>query len=655
MKMSNRFYIQPFLMAVAFCLIASSYNFLFFNAPLNGDEPHYLVITSAITDFQSFELTEAYQQEFRLRNLYPSGLAPVDAQPEERNTHAIEGPNGLYSIHGIGLPLILSPLYAIFGPAGAKITLFILFSFCIPVMWSFTKQFSQNNIVISISLIATLFSFTFVTASVQIFPDLITGFILLILIVYFNVFLEQKCISKSSNFNSIKPKITYLAVLVTLAFLPWLHLKNAAPALVGTCALFLVTMQYYGWRLSLLGLFPLFLSLALLAGYNHFAFDNVFGPYTDESSLEFSKNSLVVFLGLHLDQLHGIFLQNPIMVIGLLYLVPFFCWNWRIALLCLTLYISIILPNAMHITAPFGGYSFGGRFTWAAACVFLFPTLFGLSRLANSNKNFFYFFTASIVAFQAYLFLRFSFNGPTSLYNNGMQDWLYASNSYYAPFQRFMPAFYNPSWALDYVTNYLYIILIFCVIGISFFWFILTEKKFLRFAGSYFFFLLSTVIITSIVTAKPHHREGYVIEKTWHYSGRELLTQLGVKTADALSVFSTNHGRGFLTFGPYLSLPRGSYSFEMAFSSTNPTKDIVGTWDVVYYGNGVHHVLSSGQIPGTQGERKTIHGTFSLGNQFKNKHDYPDESYHKVEVRSYFLGNGELSVYSLNIHKIKYL
>ncbi|HWB14338.1 MAG TPA: hypothetical protein VG826_34250 [Pirellulales bacterium] len=101
-------------------------------------------------------------------------------------------------------------------------------------------------------------------------------------------------------------------------------------------------------------------SLALLGWYNHYAFGKATGPYGNDG-LEVQVNNLVVFFGLHFDQSQGIFLQQPLWLLGLIGLGPMWCASRRRFLWWILMYAATIVPNTLHPNW-YGGYSFVGRF-----------------------------------------------------------------------------------------------------------------------------------------------------------------------------------------------------------------------------------------------------------------------------------------------------
>ncbi len=130
--------------------------------------------------------------------------------------------------------------------------------------------------------------------------------------------------------------------------MPWLHLRLTAPALVllGGYAYARVATDK---RHPFLPIVPVGLSLALLSLYYQVAFEgNPVGPYTSGAiSLDVKKVGMI-FLGLHLDRMHGMFMQQPLLLLGLVGIVPLVRAAPRFAILLGTLYLSIIVPNAAH-------------------------------------------------------------------------------------------------------------------------------------------------------------------------------------------------------------------------------------------------------------------------------------------------------------------
>ncbi|HEX7380122.1 MAG TPA: hypothetical protein VF278_23575, partial [Pirellulales bacterium] len=197
-----------------------------------------------------------------------------------------------------------------------------------------------------------------VHASSQLFPDLPAGILLL--------FLAGRAMTTGAR----PPNLSWrdLLAAAALAWLPWLHVKYVAAALMA-----------FGWqavasrsRKSLLDAVALAGSLALLAWYNRFAFGKASGPYGPGDGLSPGLNSFIVFMGLHFDQAHGMFLQQPLWLLGLVGLAPMWRASRSTCLCWMLLYAAAILPNAMHPNW-YGGGSFIGRFGATAVLLWAIP------------------------------------------------------------------------------------------------------------------------------------------------------------------------------------------------------------------------------------------------------------------------------------------
>lgn len=93
----------------------------------------------------------------------------------------------------------------------------------------------------------------------------------------------------------------------------------------------------------------------------------------------------MVFLGLHLDGMHGAFAQQPLLLLGLIGIVPLVWRNPRFAVLLGIVYLSIIVPNAAHPNW-YGGWSFAGRFGWASVSLWVFPLSYALKWLWDRTR-----------------------------------------------------------------------------------------------------------------------------------------------------------------------------------------------------------------------------------------------------------------------------
>jgi len=421
---------------------------------VTGDEPHYLVMSSGIVKHGSLEQTAPYREEFKTREIYTHGLAPVDAQPSPENTHAVLGPNGLFNVHNIGLPLLLAIPFLIGGVVGAKLIMVFFGSLVVVVAWKFSSHFSQDKTLRFWAVIAATISLPLIPASNQIYPDVLAGLIALTGLYWFFTIHERRSVGLEA------------LLAVTVVFLPWLQIKFAATCVVLVLS---ITAKIYFQSRDLKKIIRIFIiagtSCLVLAAYNYYAFGKTSGPY-QSGALEVSKTSLMVLLGLHFDQNQGFILQNPVNLIGILAIGWMYKLNRSFSIVWALVFLSLIVPNALH-PGWYGGGSFSGRFQWAAAITFIIPTICGLLFIAKSKEKIFKAIIFCGALLQLYFFYQYAIGG-VNLYNKGAGTWFDAYPIFYHPLHGWLPMLYDSSWAYGYWPNYSWMLLIGCLLLVGF-------------------------------------------------------------------------------------------------------------------------------------------------------------------------------------------
>lgn len=426
---------------------------------LTGDEPHYLVLASAIAHWGTFEQSKAYLLEFKNNDFYNWNIREDFVSPQ--NTHALLGKNGLFNIHNVGLPLLLALPLKIKGVLGAQLTMLLLSAFLPFFVFLFACRFSKNQKNIFYSVLLSSIALPFIPASFRIFPDILAG--ILSLAALYGVFFY-------SSMNYLKKII----LIFCIAFLPWLQIKFSAAAFILFFAfLFLEFLNYKKIKyfnpsnkiIVLLFLIIFSISFLLLAYYNFYAFDSVFGPYSN-GALVLNKTNFMVLLGLFLDQNHGFLMQNPIHFVGVFYCAYLYYYNRFAFWVWLLVFLSFVIPHSMHPNW-YGGASFVGRFQWAATCVFVIPTVLGLihilekinhQQIQNNLKLFCIklFFCFSI-ALQLYFYHRYM-RKLIHIFNKDENTPFDSYSVFYRHFlDHYLPMFYNSNLAFSYFPNYFWI------------------------------------------------------------------------------------------------------------------------------------------------------------------------------------------------------
>ncbi len=582
---------------------------------VTGDEPHYLVMASGITRYGVFEQTIPYREEFKTREIYKPGLAPVDAEPSPKIQHIAQGPNGLYNVHNIGLPLILSFSFMLGGVLGSKIFMIIISGLAVVVAWKISGLLTVDSKTRFLSTLATCVALPLIPAANQIYPDILAGIIALSGIYWFMT---------TNMHRSAFIEGFWAAAIV---FLPWLQVKFAAPCVILIIAL---TIRIYLKskdikRIARL-LFPAILSFSILAFYNHYAFGRFSGPY-QSGALHLSKSSLMVLFGLHFDQNQGFLLQNPLMLVGVFSVGALFVHSKKLTLLWLLIFLSLIVPNSLHPNW-YGGWSFSGRFAWAAAIVFILPTLCGLVRLAEANYKAYRLIVGSAMILQLYFFCQYLFPG-IDLYNKPSSTWFYNYSIFYFPIHSWMPAFYNVNWAYSYGPNVGWFVVILFILSLGF----AASMRLLKFSSKAVSFSLTVVFL--IIFASGFI--GKAGNKEMAFSGKNLPSQSGQVQGASRVAIQGRDSPGYVTFGPYCSLRKGSYRITLRYSSLAPINQSIGKRDIYDANNRVQ--IAAYPLYGTGGEVKALDTSFTV-----------DKRHLRLfEFRNYWNGISDIQIHAIEL------
>ncbi len=328
------------------------------------------------------------------------------------------------------------------------------------------------------------------------------------------------------------------------------------------------------------------ISVLLLACYHSYAFGNIAGPFGSQP-LALSKTALMVLLGVHFDQNQGLLLQNPIFFVGVLFLVPFVLRDKLVGLTFVLLLGALLVPSAMH--DQYGGHSFVGRFTWAAAAIFIIPTLYGLLWIFDKSRKVFVLLVACAMALQAYLFFIYTFTNA-DLYRAHSGTWLDAYSLFYRPIHQWLPALYNSKWAFFYAPNF-----VFLGIGLA----LVAAGAVIHFrprlvsprSVAVFVAGVAMAIFAGGIAPCEHCRPGFSI-----FAASSLPSATGVVEGTDLVAKPGMHAPGFLSFGPFVRLRDGSYQLQIAYATDAPAGSAVGHATVTANEGTQTEVLAHGDL-----------------------------------------------------------
>jgi hypothetical protein len=331
--------------------------------PVTGDEPHFLIIAESLLRDGDLWVANNYAQATPVTDALGSDWSADDVSKHSRG----------FSLHSAGLGLLLMPAYAAGGAAGAKY--FLALTLGLVVSWLFYAIARDTGLTrgwaCAFALTAAL-NLPFLAGANQIFADLPGGIVIL-----HAAWLVVRGLRRR-DFS------TRALVLIGMdcGALPWLHLR------LGAAALILLAFAVWGVlstvpreriaraALPLLTAAPFYLLLAL---FYFIAFQRVFGPFSANDLSNDPKLVLMIFAGLHLDSVQGIFLQAPFFFLGLVGIVPFARANRAGALCVVLVYLVALAPGAMSFNW-YGGTGLAGRYAWDGIGLWILPmaSAFGL-------------------------------------------------------------------------------------------------------------------------------------------------------------------------------------------------------------------------------------------------------------------------------------
>ncbi len=301
---------------------------------LSGDEPHYLLITHSLVHDGDLRVQNNYFQE-DYRNFYLGKIGPHLAA------------NTPYSIHGIGLPILLVPGYALAGLAGSLVTLALLGA----MLWRgiYLAAFLLTGNREASVLAACVFGLTSpaLFLSVSVYPELPAAVIVTLVAVRLLRSVEKT------------PLVT-LGWALLIATLPFFHMKFIPLAGVLWGALAYRSERSRASVLSAAAMGALALALF------YFATTGSFDPTASYGRQRIFLSAIPIgLLGLFFDQEFGLLPVSPVYLIGLAGLVPLLRRHFFFGVVSLLVLAVVALPGAAHPLWS-GGNSPAARFLFPA-------------------------------------------------------------------------------------------------------------------------------------------------------------------------------------------------------------------------------------------------------------------------------------------------
>jgi hypothetical protein len=399
----------PVVLALAVCIGQ--------HLPPTGDEPHYLIIADSVVSDGDLNLENNYKGDSQTRRMF-GNLLP----------HVYNVPRGWIPAHMPGLGILLAIPLALGGLIGVRLALILLAGALPWTLMSWLDDRLPTGLAASLTLGLTL-TFPFVFDASQIYPDLPGGVIVTALAVWLITQIENR-----------EGGLRWAGFWLIVGALPWLHVKFMGPTIVFLIGGLMAARRIDRGRRALDPLWtaPLVLiGLGSLAAYHQWAYGSPFGARgTRELTTSWSRGTMM-FLGLHLDQSQGMFVQQPFLLAGVAALAAFVRMRPRLSLFWMALYASAIVPNSMEL-ARYGGGGPVGRFGWTAAWLWSIPLGVALVPRRHTLARDLYPAVVVSLAYQAALAVRW-LPAPQVLFPhlNDPRDSLFP-----AVFRPWLPSFY---------------------------------------------------------------------------------------------------------------------------------------------------------------------------------------------------------------------
>lgn len=297
------------VLTVSMLIYAAATPWVALNAWPDGDEPHYLLLTHSLIADHDFDLSNNYRHG-DYRTFYPPQLADHHTLINSRGQE--------FPIHDVGLPLLLTPGYAVGGRLGTMLELNVIAAILALGMYILARDVGANvrNAIATWGLFA--FSSPLVVFSSQVSPEVVGGVASVWAVIAFGNFMKTG-------------RLFPLAVVgLLLSVLPWFNVRFwmiVAPMLaaIGICILGQVRSRSKLETVKSLSLLmlPLVFSVGLFAvfdlRYYNTALPNA-GYFIRVGAMNephFTADIKIGLLGLFFDKSFGLLTTAPVYVVAL--------------------------------------------------------------------------------------------------------------------------------------------------------------------------------------------------------------------------------------------------------------------------------------------------------------------------------------------------
>jgi hypothetical protein len=407
----------PLVVAVALCVSWTFDKFFF----LSGDEPHYLIMARSVWLDGDLDLHNNYLEDAINPDIYG-----------EITPHAYRETDVWPPYHSPGLGILLAAPLRYYGINGTRLMMTTAVALVtIPIfLWLAGSVSSLTSVLLGI---AFAFSIPLAHGASRIYPDVPATAIVVAATLGCLTFYERR---KAPSLA------LWIALWTLVGALPWLQSRFLA-----VWALLLIAGAVTAMRIGpatrarlLAGLLPAIALVVALGVFNQHYYANPLGPPRWHELTTSPPRAAMIFLGLHLDQSQGMFIQQPVWLLALLGLVPFVIARPAVAAWWALLYLAIVVPGAMQL-GRYGGAGPVGRYAWAAAFLWVVPLRYWLERLEPRRERWLQIAIAVMLMLQLAAASRWIAAPP--LIRPNLQESIASRESVAAqPYRSVLPSFY---------------------------------------------------------------------------------------------------------------------------------------------------------------------------------------------------------------------
>ena len=318
---------------------------------ISGDSPHYLIAAQSLSHL-TVNVLPAYTRDMATHAILAWPPGTTVTTPFAIHAY-LPGPHGPVFAQGIGLPAVLAPFMALGSVPLALIGLFAVDAAGMVLLHQRASRLAglgrRGRVVFGLVLAAPALWL----AATQVYPDLISGILLAC------GFVELALVERTGQLDRVGTAV----MAVSFGAVPWFHIKNAVPVVIGVVGLVVLGLRggVSRTRLATTVVVVLASGVALVA-YNEFYFAHLLGLPQPHPVVGTGTAWRVV--GLLVDRDQGLFIQVPATLLGVVGL-----WlarkDNRVAVVAVVLAgLSVLAINGSYPYPPLGGASFAGRFQW---------------------------------------------------------------------------------------------------------------------------------------------------------------------------------------------------------------------------------------------------------------------------------------------------